>query len=183
MHNHLKNTRGFTLLELMITLSIAIVLTTIAIPSFMSLIRDSRMTANANDLLTTLNYARSEAITRNVQVTIKNKGEDKTEWAEGWTVFVDYDGNGDCDDGCDATNAGEDELLKTHASFHNGYTLVSGDNVEEWLAYKPTGLSKGSGGLSTNSFKLCHDEDTDSARKIVLNNVGRAKVEAGTACS
>ena len=53
---------GFTLLELMITVVIAVIVVTIAIPSFATLMENQRMTTNTNDLIGALKQARSEAV-------------------------------------------------------------------------------------------------------------------------
>lgn len=60
---------GFTLIELLVTLSVAGILLTVAVPSFNSVVMDSRLRAQANDVVATLNYARSEAIKRNGSIS------------------------------------------------------------------------------------------------------------------
>jgi len=62
--------RGFTLTELMVTLAVAAVLIAIAAPSYRDFILDTGMSAEANEFLTTVNFARSEAVKRNVRVTM-----------------------------------------------------------------------------------------------------------------
>src|SRR5262245_60441301 len=56
--------RGFTLIELMTTLGVAAVILALAAPNFREFVLNSRMTGSANDLLTSLQLARSEAIKR-----------------------------------------------------------------------------------------------------------------------
>ncbi|MBN2886034.1 MAG: GspH/FimT family pseudopilin, partial [Chromatiaceae bacterium] len=62
--------RGVTLLELMVTLAIVTIVTTIAVPSFQSVIRNNRAATLSNDLLSALNLARSESVTRGKRVTV-----------------------------------------------------------------------------------------------------------------
>jgi type IV fimbrial biogenesis protein FimT len=57
--------RGFTLVELMITLTIAVVLLMIAVPSFKNLTASNRLTTAANDIVHAISVARMEAIKRN----------------------------------------------------------------------------------------------------------------------
>ena len=57
-------TSGFTILELMITLTIASVIMALAVPSFRDFIKNSRMSGASNDLLASLQLARTEAIKR-----------------------------------------------------------------------------------------------------------------------
>jgi len=170
----MKNNKmgGFTLLELMITIAIVIILTTIGIPSFVGLIRDSNMTATANDFLTALNYARSEAVTRNTNVIIKSKSGTNKDWKAGWDVFADTNNNNTLDAG---------ELLKTHEALANSYTLTANAaNLDTQVLFKSTGLRDS---VIGGTFFLCKDGDTTTARAIIINSVGRARVDAGASCS
>jgi type IV fimbrial biogenesis protein FimT len=61
---------GFTLVELMVTLFIASILLAVGVPSFNRMMITSRVTAQSNELVAALNFARSEAIKRNVSMTL-----------------------------------------------------------------------------------------------------------------
>jgi len=62
--------RGFTLVELMITMAVAVVLIMIAVPSFKSVILSSKLTTTANDMVGAINLARMEAIKRNANTQL-----------------------------------------------------------------------------------------------------------------
>jgi type IV fimbrial biogenesis protein FimT len=62
--------RGFTLLELLVTLSIAAILLAVGVPSYVTFIDNNRVTSQANDLLYGFNMARSEAIKRGAEVRL-----------------------------------------------------------------------------------------------------------------
>ena len=84
---------GFTLVELMFTITVLAVLLGIGVPNFRDFIRNSRLTSAANDLLADLNLARSEAVKRRVPVTLcKSDGvvcvKDASPFRR-WIVFVD----------------------------------------------------------------------------------------------
>ncbi len=59
--------RGFTLVELMITIFVAAILVTIAIPSFRNIILSNRLTTSANAIVDAINTARMDAIKLNAQ--------------------------------------------------------------------------------------------------------------------
>ncbi|HQS02358.1 MAG: hypothetical protein B7Y07_08470 [Halothiobacillus sp. 24-54-40] len=69
-----KRAQGFTIIELMITLTVAAILLAIAIPSFNYLTVSSKLTTTANDLVTAIGVARSEAIKRNAVVNLNADG-------------------------------------------------------------------------------------------------------------
>ncbi len=60
--------RGFTMIELMTVLVITGVLLSLAVPSFRELLARNRIEGVASELSTDLQYARSEAVSRNAQV-------------------------------------------------------------------------------------------------------------------
>jgi type IV fimbrial biogenesis protein FimT len=76
-------TRGFTLIEAMVVISILAILAGLAAANFSSIINSSRIRAAALDLSTDLAMARSEAIKRNTEVTLAYGG---SEWAGGWSI-------------------------------------------------------------------------------------------------
>ncbi|MBI1904762.1 MAG: GspH/FimT family pseudopilin [Rhodocyclales bacterium] len=66
----MRSSRGFTLIELMITVAILAILLGVGVPSFVDYIRNSRTSTQVNELATALNTARSEAIARGVPVSV-----------------------------------------------------------------------------------------------------------------
>lgn len=78
-----RQTSGFTLTELLVVLTIMGVLLAIAVPSFRTVIENQRIRAASSDLYASLAFARSEAIKRNVNVTLAPIAGD---WTNGWRV-------------------------------------------------------------------------------------------------
>jgi type IV fimbrial biogenesis protein FimT len=91
---------GFTLIELMIALTVLGILVAAGLPSLTNLVRDQRIKTASSDVFASLIYARSEAIKRNDRVVLcaANSTLDgcsnNSNWAAGWIVFLDTDGNG-----------------------------------------------------------------------------------------
>lgn len=85
-----RNSPGFTLIELVIALAVGAILITIAIPGMRQLIDSNRTTAYVNSLVGGIHMARSEAITRNADVTIcarAQTGGCGADWANGWLIL------------------------------------------------------------------------------------------------
>ncbi len=149
--------RGFTLIELVITLLVLGVLLAVAIPSFRQTIVDNRVTANANTLVSSLNIARSEAINRALSVTVAaNSG---TNWHLGWTV---------------TTVETTPVVLRTQAALEGGATLVGSANS---LTYASTGFLTG----AAVTLDLC-DDDATTERRVSVVAGGRSNLDAAYVC-
>lgn len=70
-----KKSLGFTLLEVLITMTIIGILTTVAAPSFITFIKRDRLVTNSNQLHSVFKFARSEAIKRNQSVSLKTSNK------------------------------------------------------------------------------------------------------------
>lgn len=89
----MRFTRGFTLVELLVTVAVLGVLLAVAVPSFTDMMRNNRSLAAANELVSALNAARSEAIKRGARVSLcpstNGTSCSGTAWQSGWIVFFD----------------------------------------------------------------------------------------------
>lgn len=79
----MRRQRGLTLVELVVSLAIAAILTTLALPSVTTLLVGNRIRTGGTDLMTALLLARSEAIKRNAQVAVQPANGN---WSQGWAV-------------------------------------------------------------------------------------------------
>lgn len=85
--------RGFSLLELMITLSVAAILLVIAVPNFRNLMHRSQVSSASNELVASLSYARTEAITRGQLVSMCSSTDnescaDNATFESGWIIYT-----------------------------------------------------------------------------------------------
>jgi len=81
--------RGFTLTEVIVALTVLVILTGVAIPSFREILLAQGVKTASFDVFSGLLLARSEAVTRNTTVSIVPSGGN---WSEGWTT-IDSDGD------------------------------------------------------------------------------------------
>jgi type IV fimbrial biogenesis protein FimT len=94
VHEQPRRSKGFTLVELMVTILIVAVLAAIALPSFRNVIQRNRVAAASNDLLASLSYARNTAITRGQLVSMcpSTDGANCTsagkDFESGWLVYT-----------------------------------------------------------------------------------------------
>lgn len=88
----MKPAKGFSLLELLITLAIAAILLGISLPSFKKIIERNQIAANMNSLHNVFHFARSSALDKNQRVNICGSNSQSTcdkFWAQNILVFID----------------------------------------------------------------------------------------------
>lgn len=111
-----RSTKGFTLVELMITLAVLAVLAAVAFPSFKSTLRSNRLSTTNNEILGLLALARSDAIRNNAGGGVCGSTDGTAcdgDWTEGVMAFSDLDGNGTLDAGDTVLRYGEGNAQMT----------------------------------------------------------------------
>ena len=167
--------KGFTFIDVSIALLILSILLSIAIPALSSFLTNSRLVSVTNELVVSLNLARSEAVKQKHQVTIRRTSSTEKTWEKGWSIFSDHNNDGILN--------GPDQLIRTIDPLSDGYTIRTGNNFKDWVAYLPNGLSRSGRGLGNGTFRICPpDHNLKKARRVVVNSVGRIR-SAKTASS
>jgi type IV fimbrial biogenesis protein FimT len=78
--------RGFTLIELLVSLAVLVIVLSLAAPSFQKAIAAQRVKNASFDLFSALNYARSEAVTRNGSISLRAGASTNGAWNTGWRI-------------------------------------------------------------------------------------------------
>lgn len=166
--------RGFTLAELLVAIAVLGILLTLAAPDLRAMIRNNRLATLSNQLVVSLQYARTEAVKRGATVSVCKTADASAQnpvcvsgggWERGWLVFVDGGTAGVVD--------GTDLRLQV-AQTDNGGTSITGDAaLVNFVGFNARGAAlNGAGGALT----LCLD---GLRRDVTINATGHVKVVQG----
>jgi type IV fimbrial biogenesis protein FimT len=170
---------GFTLVELLVTISIVAILLALAIPSMDDAALNGKLRSQANAFLSTLHIARSEAIKRNGRVVVCKSADGAacvadgtgSGWEQGWIVFDDPDN--------DIVHDGTEALIERHQPLARGFSLTGNGNVDDFISFHPSGATMlTSGAFQSGTLTLCRYAPTigNRGREIVLSSTGRARI-------
>jgi type IV fimbrial biogenesis protein FimT len=169
--------RGFTLIELMVTISVLAIIVAIGLPNLQSFVVSNRLNSHVNQFVGLMNYARSEAIVRNAIVIICAKstsgpGCSNTQFWGERTIIVclDTDNDGDC--------GNSEPRLRTISpidSLSEQFSLVAPSASTE-IRFLPAGYARGA-----MNFKLYANTgdaayESKYGRLICLSKPGRVRV-------
>jgi type IV fimbrial biogenesis protein FimT len=162
--------QGFTLLELMMVLLVSSILAMLALPAMQQFLQNQRISSAATELITGLNYARSEAIKEDVAVTGgggvqlcastgsgANPTCDSANWATGWIVL----------------SSTSPVPLQLVGALQSPITLTT-TPVNAAVAFQPNGTAPtlSVAGNGRIAFKLCDARGAQFAREVEVNLAG-----------
>lgn len=172
--------RGFSLVEMMVVVSILGILAAIGMPSYQQMISSTRILNEINDLRGHLEYARSEALKRGQTVVVCPSSDGSScdttsqNWEKGWIVFATSDTT---TGGCTVTSGtGSASLLKIHGAFTSTdtalFTPFNGANRA--ICFTRMGLLAAAytGWFSFNASPAV----SNTNRCLTLSTAGRAQV-------
>ena len=151
------STRGFTLMELLITISVLAILTTLALPAFTQFIQNNRLAGQANEFVAATQLARSEAIKRGVNVAVCSSDDGDAcggAFTDGWIVIEDP--------------GGDDEVIQRYPSPGDDFSFTPASGNATFTA----------DGFSTAAAEIELDITltgctNDNARRILVERTGR----------
>jgi type IV fimbrial biogenesis protein FimT len=158
----MKRHHGFTLIELMITITVAGILAAIAVPAFNSFLQNDRDTGQANSLVASLGYARSEAVKRASPngITVCQSADslncDAGPWTEGWIVTY------------------IDPVTPANTIVLQAIPALSGTNTVTPVLGPATGITFASNGAAPAfTLRICDQRGAAFARQVEVNATGR----------
>lgn len=191
--------RGFTLIELIVVVTISAILVAAAIPSFVWLNARTRAANASNSLLASFELARSEAIRRNMNVSVC-RAEDPTidppvcssaavgaiageDWGTGWVVFAKTSGGV-----AFGTFEGGDAVIKAEQIIGaaNPRVVVVSSGAPQFYSFRGDGMSLGTGAPIGITFGVDYRDPalvpvSGAGRCLAFNMTGRASSYAPTA--
>ena len=159
--------------EALVVLAVVGMLAAVAVPSMTVFLDNGQLSADTNDLFSSLLIARSEAVTQNSRVVLCKIDPDSdltacapgSTWQAGWLAFVDDDNDVTLDNG--------EDIVNTYTGM-SANTVVTSAAFPNTISYFPSGTSNSNG-----SFILCVNNSV--ASEIFINATGRPRV-ADSAC-
>jgi type IV fimbrial biogenesis protein FimT len=187
-HSGGASQRGFTLIELMVSVTVLAIVLSLAIPSFTGLLAANRMTNQASQLIGALKLAHSEAVRRAQPVTLLSNNVNN--YSLGWTVFPDANADGAA---ASSTDAADGLPLLVAAPFANSaaikrvtrsnppapYTYTnSADSARMRLVFTSRGAITAT---SAAFFRVCDPTNPTAKGRIVqVNVVGKISLDSSS---
>ena len=157
---------GFTVVELMITLSVAGILLAVAVPSFNQMIVANRLATQANEIVAAVSLARSEAIKRNASVTLcrTSDGADCVGGSGNWQNWIIRTGGGTI-------------VQRGAVNTYGGSFVVTSTLGTDQVVFGPDGLARTSGAIiatdaENNAIRFCSTRLDDHNVRLVELGAG-----------
>lgn len=145
--------RGFTIIELLITIAVIAIAMAMAFPSFREFNVRMAVTSTTNDLVHAINIARAEAAKRGSNVTITADGS----WTNGWSVLSGT------------------ETIMQHAALAPSYTIQaksSGGGSDTEITFLPTGNLLTATSFDLNVCRPTTDANAAQSRRVTIQGSG-----------
>jgi type IV fimbrial biogenesis protein FimT len=171
-HRRLFAQQGFTVIELMTVLAIALILIMVGVPTMMDTIKRNSVSSKLNELLGAQQVARSEAVTRNGPVTfcIMDAADEEAcdadgSLTDGWIVFSDPDGDAEID--------ADEVIIGSSSNPADQFQIDHNGN---------TSITYGAMGTTTAEVVISVCRDAEFAGELRVETTGRAAARKLDTC-
>jgi type IV fimbrial biogenesis protein FimT len=164
----LSGRRGISLIELMMVLAVASILSSSAMPSMRQALEAYQLRTAAADLVAAIHETRSQALSRGQIVTLLPIEGD---WRLGWTILVDHNANRKLDPG--------EPLLKWHRSLPKAIEVrfrFTDPTAPFYIAYNSAGRSCRPAHAKAANFGTLSLAIGEQQRNIKINMLGRVRL-------
>lgn len=172
-----KRISAFTLVELMVTIAIAAILISIAVPSFSAMYESSRSDAAISNIQQSLVVARSHAISYGTNVTVCPLSGAKCgkNWLDGYSIFIDNGALGTLD----TTDGVADKVIREVDAFNPkdfiSYALNS-------ISFNPEGMLTGVSAGASRRIVYCPSSKANESSKAI-DLISSGKIRSSTAAN
>ncbi len=158
---------GFTLIDLLTSLSVMAILLAIGLPNFSAQVQQLRVKTATYSLLEAISLTRANAVFSNKRATIRKQSE----WHSGWEIFIDKNNNGMRD--------GDEVTLQQHEQL-KGVRISTNTPVKNYVSYIASGESRNAsgtdgGGFQAGTFTIC-PTTKGKGYALVLARGGRVRM-------
>jgi type IV fimbrial biogenesis protein FimT len=161
--------------ELLVTVSVASIVLSLAVPSFNNLVNDMQRSAVITELSVAIMSARSESLKRGEQVSVcpssapgaatpSCSSGTQPEWNTGWLVFIDDNGN-------QAFDASDDVVLRVHDMDYAGFSLKGAGALQKGITFQSNGYPAKTGSIAYKA------EGESEYKRLRLASIGRIVIE------
>lgn len=157
------NCKGATVIELMMTITLAGIILSLAVPALKQFLANNQIVSTSNSIVSGLNMARTTAVHSGEDITICPSSNGSScavdTWDDGWIVFKDLDNDGEADDS---------EILRV--------VVIEGNVSSSGFGGSVVFQSDGTTDLNSSATLLnCHDSESYSATcmQVVINQFGK----------
>lgn len=160
--------QGFTLIEVIITLSVLSILTAYGLPEWRSFKQNQTMTQELNRLSSSINYARNQSIIASEHTILCSTQsftacDGDSQWHKGWMVFIDVNRN---------RNYDSNDRILLNENGMSGHLKALASIYRPLIRFDQMGFSPG-----TNlSIRFCDERGAEYGKAIIVSNVGRPRV-------
>lgn len=161
---------GFTLIELMLTLTVMAILLTVGVPSIRTIILNDRLTATTNNFIGSLSLARSEAVQQGVIAGICSSNDQAnctaSTWDSGWIIWVDTDNDSALDS--------PGEIVRVAEPLKGTVAVTAASTA---LLFDATGFSTTPGTLT-----ICDNRTGNLGKQLQILTGGSVSLTTQVAC-